>query len=322
MLQPGATVEVERAGGDLTLKLLQGAASVDTVGAQLGGGLTIVAGEAQLNTQAGSVVSVTRNQDDLDVSVSDGSVSITAPGGEKKQLGRNNHEDHVPLHAAVVSVPPTASPAIRGPRIPHGGRAIAARPIKSLPVAGPGWLARYEANDFEGALPLLRQEPGGIVGAITSAHTASDLMAISSLARKGGEPGAGMSALRAVVDRFPDDPNAQVAAYSLAGMLQAGGKADEARNYLDRAKNLNGPFAERALCRRIKDELSAGHKDEAIRQASEYVAKYPDGRCMDEVELGHAADDGVGGSPAAPAASAPVPASAPSAPSVPAPPAP
>jgi hypothetical protein len=299
MLQPGATVEVERAGGDLTLKLLQGTASVDTVGAQLGGGLTIVAGDAQLNTQAGSVVNVTRNQDDLDVSVSDGSVSLTSPAGEKK-LGRNMHEDHVPIHAAVAAASPTASPAIRGPHAPRAGRPVSTRPIKTLPVAGPSWFARYEANDFEGALTLLRQEPGGILGAISSAHNASELMAISSIARsRGGDPGAGMSALRTVVDRFPDDPNAQGAAYSLAGMLQAGGKADEARNYLDRAKSLNGPFAELALCRRIKDELRTGHKDEAVRQAQEYGAKYPDGRCKDEVELA-LADDGVGGSPAAP----------------------
>jgi hypothetical protein len=300
MLQPGATVEIERAGGDLTLKLLQGAASVDTVGTQLSAGLMIVAGEARLNTQAGSVVNVTRNQDDLDVSVTDGSVSLTSPGGENRTLGRNSREDHVPLHATIAAASPTASPAIHGPQIPRAGRLIAKHPIKSLPVAGPGWLGRYEANDFEGALALLRQEPGGILGAISSAHTATELMAISTLARsKGGDSGAGMSALRTVVDRFPNDELAQVAAYSLAGMLQASGKADEARNYLDRAKNLNGPFAEAALCRRIKDELRTGHKDEAIRQANEYVAKYPDGRCMDEVELARASEDGAGGAPPA-----------------------
>ena len=314
MLQPGATVEIERAGGDLTLKLLQGAASVDTVGTRLGAGLMIVAGEARLNTQAGSVVNITRNQDDLDVSVSDGSVSITSPAGEK-QLGRNSRE-HVPMHAAVAAASPTASPAVRGPQIPRVGRLIPAHPIKSVPVAGSGWFGRYETNDFEGALALLRQESGGIQGAISSAHNAAELMAISTLARsKGGDPGAGMSALRSVVDRFPNDELAQVAAYSLAGMLQAGGKREEAANYLDRAKNLNGPFAEAALCRRIKDELRTGHKDEANRQANEYVAKYPDGRCMDEVELARASDDGAGG--AAPAIAVPAPAVP--APAVPAP---
>ncbi len=312
MLQPGATVEIEHAGGDLTLKLLQGAASVDTVGTQVGAGLIIVAGEARLNTQAGSVVNVTRNQDDLDVSVSDGSVSITPPAGAEKKLGRNGRADHVPLHAAVAVASPTAPPVIHGPRVAYVGRPIAAHPIKSLPVAGSGWFARYEANDFEGALALLRQEPGGILGAITGAHSANELMAISSLARsKGGDSGAGMSALRTVVDRFPDDANAQIAAYSLAGMLQAGGKADEARNYLDRAKNLNGPFAEAALCRRIKDELRTGHKDEAIRQANEYVAKYPDGRCKDEVELALASDDGAGGAPPVIAVPAPAVSAAP-----------
>jgi hypothetical protein len=311
MLQPGATVEIEHAGGDLTLKLLQGAASVDTVGTQVGAGLMIVAGEARLNTQAGSVVNVTRNQDDLDVSVSDGSVSITSPAGEKK-LGRNGREDHVPLHAAVAVASPTAPPVIHGPRIAHASRPIAAHPIKSLPVAGSGWFARYEANDFDGALALLRQEPGGIPGAISSAHSAGELMAISTLARsKGGDPGAGMSALRTVVDRFPNDEQAQGAAYSLAGMLQASGKRAEATSYLDRAKNLNGPFAEAALCLRIKDELRTGHKDEAIRQANEYVAKYPDGRCKDEVELALASDDGAGGAPpviAVPTPAVPAPA--------------
>ena len=308
MLQPGATVEVERAGGDLTLKLLQGAASVDTVGAQLGGSLTIVAGEAQLNTQAGSVVNVTRNQDDLDVSVSDGSVSITSPAGEKK-LGRSDRALGVPIHAPVAALSPTAAPAVQGPRLARQGRPIATHPIKTLPVAGPAWFARYEANDFEGALALLRQEPGGILGAISSAHSANELMGISTVARsKNSDLAAGMIALRSVVDRFPDDQNAQNAAYSLGGMLQIAGKGDEARSYLDRAKNLNGPLAEDALCHRIKDDLRTGHKDEAIRQAHEYVAKYPDGRCKDEVDLA-LADDGAGGAPAAPPApSAPAPA--------------
>jgi ferric-dicitrate binding protein FerR (iron transport regulator) len=303
MLQPGATVEVERAGGELTLKLLQGAASVDTIGAQRVAGLTIIAGDAQLNTQAGSVLNVRRNQDDMDVSVSDGAVSITSPAGTQR-LGRGGQAEAVPIHALVSALSPTASPAQHAPRAARVAAAGLPRVSKTLPVAGPGWLSRYDANDFAGALAQLRQEPGGIAGAVSGARSANELMAISTLARaKDGDPGAAMTALRTVVDRFPEDANAQVAAYSLAGMLQTAGKGEQARDYLDRAKKLNGPFAEDALCRRIKGERAAGNKEEAIRQAREYVAKYPDGRCKDEVELA-LEDDGAGGALPAPVAPA------------------
>ncbi len=312
-LQPGATVEVERAGGQLTLKLLQGAASVDTLSAPQTPGLMIVAGEAQLNTQAGSVVTVRRNQDDLDVSVSDGSVSITSPADpQPRKLGRGSQVDGVPLHTAVAVLSPTSPPAVRTPLLTAGAH----RPNqpraggKSATVDAPGWLTSYENNEDTTALALLRQLPGGLPGAISNARSAQELMAISTIARgKDGDPGAAISALKSVVDRFPEDVNAQMAAMSLARMYQAAGKSDLATAYLERANKLNGPLAEDALCHRVKGERSAGHKDEAVRLAREYVAKYPDGRCKDDVELALESDNGSGGSPAAPpSAVAPVPA--------------
>lgn len=316
-LQAGATVEVERAGGQLTLKLLQGAASVDTLSApnaRSAPGLMIVAGEAQLNTQAGSVVKVTRNQDDLDVSVSDGSVSITSPADpQPRKLERGGKVEGVPIHKAVATLSPTSSPVVRGPLLVAGAH----RPIqpraggKSAVVDAPGWLTSYENNEDTAALALLRQLPGGLPGAISNARSAQELMAISTIARgKDGDPGAAMSALKSVVDRFPEDVNnAQMAAMSLARMYQAAGKSDLATAYLERANKLNGPLAEDALCHRVKGERTAGHKDEAVRLAREYVAKYPDGRCKDEVELALEGDDGAGGSPlATPSAAIPAPA--------------
>ncbi len=200
LLQPGATVEVERAGGQLTLKLLQGAASVDTLGAPQTPGLMIVAGEAQLNTQAGSVVNVRRNQDDLDVSVSDGSVSITSPADPKPQkLGRGGQLEGVPLHTAVAALSPTSPPVVRGPLLTAGAH----RPNqpraggKSAAVDAPGWLTSYENNEDSTALALLRQLPGGLPGAISNARSAQELMAISTIARgKDGDPGAAISALK------------------------------------------------------------------------------------------------------------------------------
>jgi hypothetical protein len=300
-LQPGTTVELERGGSTLTLKLLHGAASVDTSDAQRVAGLTIVAGEAQLNTQAGSVISVRRNQDDMSVSVSDGTVSITSPAGAQT-LGRGGKIEGVPLHTIAAAIAPPSSPAVRAPLFVAGGAHRPAQPRvgKLVTAAGPAWLTSYENNEDTTALGLLRQQAGGLEGAITSARTAQELMAISTIARgKDGDPGAAILALKSVVDRFPEDVNAQVAALSLARIYQASGKGDLAAAYLERANKLNGPFAEDALCHRIKGERLAGHKDEAIRQANEYVAKYPDGRCKDEVGLALASDDGAGGSPAA-----------------------
>ena len=309
-LQPGTTVELERGGSTLTLKLLHGAASVDTSDAQRVAGLTIVAGEAQLNTQAGSVITVRRNQDDMDVDVSDGSVSITSPAGAQK-LGRGGKIEGVPLHTIAAAIAPPSSPAVRAPLF-AAHRPTQPRLGKLVTAAGPAWLTSYENNEDTTALALLRQQAGGLEGAITSAHTAQELMAISTIARgKDGDPGAAILALKSVVDRFPEDVNAQVAALSLARIYQASGKGDLATAYLERANKLNGPFAEDALCHRIKAERLAGHKDEAIRQANEYVAKYPDGRCKDEVGLALASDDGAGGSPAAVVAPAPFGSAAP-----------
>ena len=307
-LQPGTTVELEHAGATLTLKLLHGAASVDTADAQRVSGLMIVAGEAQLNTQAGSVMNVRRNQDDLDVSVSDGSVSITSPASAlPRKLGRGDRMEGVPIHTTTTALSPTSSPAVRAPLLvagPH--RPAQPRLGKLVTVAGPAWLTSYENNDDAAALALLRQQAGGLEGAISNARSAQELMVISTIARgKDGDPAAAITALKSVVDRFPEDVSAQLAALSLARMYQAAGKGDLAAAYLERANKLNGPLAEDALCRRIKGERVAGHKDEAVRQAREYVAKYPDGRCKDEVVLAQAEDDGVGGAPAVIAVPAP-----------------
>ncbi|MEP7125160.1 MAG: FecR domain-containing protein [Byssovorax sp.] len=312
-LQPGTTVEVERGGSTLTLKLLHGAASVDTSDAQRVAGLMIVAGEAQLNTQAGSVVTVRRNQDDMDVNVNDGSISITSPGGTQT-LGRGGRIERLPLHTIAAVLSPTSSPPVHAPLLTAGGhRAAAPRLGKLVTADGPAWYTSYEkGNEDATALALLRQQPGGAEGAITNARSPQELMAISTIAGgKNGDPGVAIAAMKSVVDRFPEDVNAQIAAISLARIYKASGKEDLSTAYLERANKLNGPLAEDALCRRIKGERLAGHKDEAIRQANEYVAKYPDGRCKDEVGLALASDDGAGGAPAVVVAPAPTGSAAP-----------
>jgi hypothetical protein len=300
-LQPGATVELERAGSAATLKLIQGEAAIDTANAGRAAGLVIVAGEARLNTQAGSVLNVRRNLDDMDVSVSDGSVNITSPAGARK-LG-SGESDAVPIRARTATVSAIDAPLLPRTRArldparqPDEPRAIEPQ---AAPTSGPEWFARINA-DPEGALQLLRQQLGGIDGAIAAAHNAGELMAIADLARsKGGDKTAALSAYKRVIERFPDDPNAPIAAYHLSKHYSERGQPDLAKRYQDLYPTAE--VAQDALCGQMRAAQEAGHKDEAIHKAREYVARYPDGPCRNNAESVLSSEEGASEIHAAPA---------------------
>lgn len=301
-LKPGATVELERAGSAATLKLIQGEAAIDTARAGRVAGLVIVAGEARLNTQAGSVLNVRRNQDDMDVSVSDGSVSITSPAGSRS-LG-SGESDAVPLRAPTAAVTPSddvpLSPRARA-RTDPARRADEPHALEpaAAPVSGPEWLTRINA-DPEGSLNLLRQQPGGLDGAISAARNAGELMAIADLARsKGGDKTAAVNAFKRVIERFPDDPNAPIAAYHLSKNYSEKGQSELAKRYQELYPTAE--VAQDALCGQMRAEQEAGHKDEAIRKAREYVARYPDGPCKDNAQSVLSSDDGASDTDSAPA---------------------
>ena len=152
-------------------------------------------------------------------------------------------------------------------------------------IAPADWRSKYNAGELAQALEMLRQQPGGIDGAVVTARSAAELAAISDIARaKGGDPAAALNALTQLVERFPSDPYAEIAAYTLGGMYEKMGQSDQAQKYFERARSLKGVLAEDALCKQIRAEHRAGRKDEAKRMAQEYVNKYPDGRCKEDVE--------------------------------------
>jgi TolA-binding protein len=165
------------------------------------------------------------------------------------------------------------------------------------PVAAePAWIARLKADDYSGALELLRKQPGGLDGAIASAASAQELMGIATSARsKGGDPGAAQGALKRVIERFPEDPNASIAAYQLGMLHERMGQADQAKRFFAQCRSLapKGPQAESALCAEVRIEKARGRKDEARRIAQEYLAKYPGGHCSAEVESILVGDDGA-----------------------------
>jgi hypothetical protein len=281
VLQPGSMVELERGGdGALTIKLLQGDASVDTASASRSAGLSIVAGDARLNTQAGSVLRVSRGQDDMDVSVRDGSVSLLTPQGSQK-LGRGDKVEALPIHGATAALSPTSTPLTPAPLAARPGRPKDRRASDRPQTAGPEWLEQSNAGHDAEALAMLKQQPGGVEGAIQTARSAIELMAIRDIALKGGEQAAANSAYERVVESFPGDQNAPLAAYQLGMSYQRGGQSDRARKYFEQYLGLSpsGAFAEGALCSLASIAAASGNKDEALRRSKEYLARYPNGQC-------------------------------------------
>ncbi|XYH97653.1 tetratricopeptide repeat protein [Sorangium sp. So ce1128] len=287
-LTPGTTVEVEQAGGGaLTLRLVQGEASLDTVSGPRTAALALVAGEARLAMASGSMLRVKHNVDDIDVDVTDGSVKLTSPAGSR-ELGRGDAEEGVPIRQRTAVVAP---PEPRRPRTASLPRSpVEEAPVES-PVAAPpppDWRARYNAGNVAEALQSLQQQSGGVDGAIASAKTARELMDLSDLLRaKGGDRAAAMRAFARVVESFPSDANAPIAAYKLGDMYASMGEQALAAKYYEQARSLSpdGNLAEDSFCKRIRAEVVAGHKEEASQMAKEYVATYPDGRCEDVQRL-------------------------------------
>jgi hypothetical protein len=288
-LSPGATVEVGRSDHNtLTIMLVQGTAAIDTTGATTDAALAIVAGQARLQSHAGSVVSVQRNASNIGVRVTSGLVSVTSPDGIEQQIAGGQPQITVPLRTSTVVTmndPVRPRAQMMRPSLPDEQDPVAEPPAAPV-AAAPDWRGRCHDGDFAGALDILRQQPGGIASAIQSAQSAGELMCISDAAQTGGEQGAAIQALTRVTDKFAADNNAPFAAIQLARIYQGAKNTELAEKYLALSRSLapDGALAEVALCRQIRAEAKKGRKEEASRMAREYVAKYPDGSCKEDVE--------------------------------------
>src|SRR5262249_37629646 len=157
----------------------------------------------RINTQGGSVFSVSRRPSDFDVRVDKGNVSVVWPDGKKQELGATERTEAVPLQIKVSSTPTDVAPR-RNPSVPVRRPSKHQTAVKG--VAGPEWLVRYNALDDDGALALLRKQ-GDISAIIESSKGAGELQAIADLMRhKGKDQGAAIRALTRIVESFPGDP--------------------------------------------------------------------------------------------------------------------
>jgi transmembrane sensor len=86
--------------------------------------------------------------------------------------------------------------------------------------------------------------------------------------------------LRTLIDRFPADPHAQVAAFTIGRLLlESLGQPRQAAASFEHARVLAGraPVAEDALAREVEAWAAAGERALARRRAELYRQLYPDG---------------------------------------------
>ena len=274
-LAPGSMVEMEHgAGSDLRLRLLSGEASLETAQGP-DRGLAIVSGDATIATAPGSTISVRQRADNLDVRVVGGSAQVSSPAGTQA-LGKGEQMENVPTRATTAANNP--APVVR---VAPNGRPV--RPnrsdAKATVAVAPSWRELHAALKDDEAFDALRQQSGGVAGAIAAAKSADDLMALSDVLRFKHDTANGMAALRRVADEFGSSTNGSTAAYMLSKHYEGAGQPDLAKKYRDQATK--GVFAASALCDAMRAEQRAGRKDEAAARATEYLAKYPNGPCKD-----------------------------------------
>jgi transmembrane sensor len=127
-----------------------------------------------------------------------------------------------------------------------------------------------------------RQAYSALHGARTHVQDApEDLMLAADVARLSGHPEQAVPQLRAVAERFPNDPRAPVAAFTLGGVLlheleQPRGAA--AAFHRARALWSQGPLALDAWASEAEALHAAGDTHAAAQLAARYLVSHPDGR--------------------------------------------
>lgn len=272
-LTAGSVAEMEvGAGGSVHLRLLLGEVGLDTA-PTLNHDVSIALGDATINVAPRSTISVRQRADSMDVRVVAGGVLVSSPAGAQS-LRPGEQLENVPTSAVRTLSPP--SPVTRA--VTNGEPTRISRTDSKEPVDTPSWMELHNAYDDDAAMRVLLQEPGGVLGAIRRAQTASELMAMSDVLRFKRHAGA-VTALHRVADELGTSTSAQTAAYLLSKHYEAIGQPDLAKKYREQAST--GVFAASSLCDVLRVEQRAGRTVEARARAAEYLVKYPSGSCKE-----------------------------------------
>lgn len=164
---------------------------------------------------------------------------------------------------------------------PREIEAPAARPAASS--EDPRWLGLADRGEYAAAFQAV-DEAGGF-DAVLVQSSAEELMTLADVARAAGQQGRAIQALRRVIQLYPDDPNAPVAAMMLGNLLQRAGDlvgAGEAYA-LNRSLSPQGDFAEDALAREFEVALETADLERARALATQYEREFPQGRRLGDI---------------------------------------
>jgi len=163
----------------------------------------------------------------------------------------------------------------------------ASPPTAALPPvsAAPEWQVLADKGDDYVAAWQAIERQGGFDAVLRSAGSAVQLMSLVDVARGNGKRADAMRALRAVIDRFPNDPRAALAAYTLGNLLEnAGDRIGAAKAYAEyRALSPKGDFAEDALARQLDAAIAEGNVDLSKQLLEQYTKDFPTGRRLAEL---------------------------------------
>ncbi len=108
----------------------------------------------------------------------------------------------------------------------------------------------------------------------------AELLLAADVARLSKHPQEAVTPLRRVLTRFPNDPRAPLAAFTLGRtLLDELGRPAEAAQAFSKARVLqpDGPLVPDALAREVEAEARAGNAGRAHTLALEYLQRYPEG---------------------------------------------
>lgn len=189
-------------------------------------------------------------------------------------------------------------------------------PTLVLPPAGPPeWQRRAQQGQYAAAARLIEQSGG--FGSVIGQGSAEQLMILVEVARATGQRARAVEALRRVLERFPSDPNAPIAALTLGNLLEAMGDRAGAQKAFAAYRSLSpkGDFAEDALARQVEAATEHGDLELAKKLLEQYEKDFPSGRRLRDLKAQLAAKSGkaepAGGSSPAAASEEDTPASEP-----------
>jgi hypothetical protein len=195
-----------------------------------------------------------------------------------------------PIHPAAMAPSAASAPSVAA-TVSAGAASATARGVEDAPphatapaTGSPvGW--RQLARKGENAQAFSALGRDGIVAASSTASV-EDLLALADVARLSGHPRDARVPLGQIIERYPGDPRAPLAALTLGRVeLKSLGMPAEAAASLDKAIAFGLPagVSDDAYSLLVEARLALGDKASARRAYDGYLARFPHGERAEEL---------------------------------------